>query len=433
MFISTCISVTQDMYFIVVGPTHCGKKHSDVLDYCLPCLAHPLVPPAITPQILPPAITPQTLRIQDMKWNINMFQLDKETNGHSLFAVTKFHVDNLNPSCINYDEFTRFLVLLESQYHDNPYHGRQHAALVVHHTACISNTIGLTSMMTPLETFSLLIAAAGHDVGHPALTNDHLAKSHHPWASMYKKSALEHCHASSVIDLLERYSVLRDPCSQDKETMDNIILYSILATDLSTHDEYLKMCSSKRRELGSNFSTPDKIWLMAGVLKAADIAYVSMDTNLAEDWTYRLYNEFWAQGDKESKLGLTISPLCDRRNVEGTPNFFLSTQRFMTIIAAPLVFELCRLELVIKTNRLSDGPIQLVPNQSDIDTPTSIPIVRRNSSALDIRHTVYKGRPRITQRRASTEHGPIHTECLKAMYLEPLRINADRFSAMERV
>jgi len=49
-------------------------------------------------------------------------------------------------------------------------------------------------------------------------------------------------------------------------------------------------------------------------------------------WTYLLYDEFFAQGDREEQLGLPISFLCDRK----TTNIPKSQPGFIDFIVTPI-------------------------------------------------------------------------------------------------
>ena len=52
--------------------------------------------------------------------------------------------------------------------------------------------------------------------------------------------------------------------------------------------------------------------VLTTAVKFADLNHAAKPTALHRDWSMRITNEFWALGDKEKKLGVPISPLCDR-------------------------------------------------------------------------------------------------------------------------
>ena len=48
------------------------------------------------------------------------------------------------------------------------------------------------------------------------------------------------------------------------------------------------------------------------VVHACDISNCARSFKVVHDWTYLLFEEFFAQGDIEREHGLPISMLCDR-------------------------------------------------------------------------------------------------------------------------
>lgn len=58
----------------------------------------------------------------------------------------------------------------------------------------------------------------------------------------------------------------------------------------------------------------DKSRALSFILHAADISHPAKRWDVHRQWTDRLVEEFFRQGDREKELGLTVSPLCDRNN-----------------------------------------------------------------------------------------------------------------------
>ena len=48
------------------------------------------------------------------------------------------------------------------------------------------------------------------------------------------------------------------------------------------------------------------------MLHCADISHPAKPWEIHKEWTLRLVNEFFRQGDMEKELGRPCSPLCDR-------------------------------------------------------------------------------------------------------------------------
>lgn len=63
------------------------------------------------------------------------------------------------------------------------------------------------------------------------------------------------------------------------------------------------------------------------MIHLADLSNPTKPIHLYQQWTDRIMEEYWQQGDKEKALGLDISPMCDRHNA----NVAKSQVRFSNI------------------------------------------------------------------------------------------------------
>merc|ERR1719482_2718179 len=76
---------------------------------------------------------------------------------------------------ISHEKLHGFLQAICAGYHPNPYHNWQHAVCVLHGCHLMQRQGytqgGKTSQLTPLEQLALFVAALGHDLGHPGVSN----------------------------------------------------------------------------------------------------------------------------------------------------------------------------------------------------------------------------------------------------------------------
>merc|ERR1712100_1009429 len=76
------------------------------------------------------------------------------------------------------------------------------------------------------------------------------------------------------------------------------------------------------------------------LFRSADVGHSAKAWKLHEEWSRRVVMEFHDQGDEEKRLGLKVSPLCER---EG---FVLCTSQvgFLNFVCLPTWKELTRFE-----------------------------------------------------------------------------------------
>ena len=92
----------------------------------------------------------------------------------------------------------------QSAYFPNPYHNKVHAADVLLATNFLLKAEALKGVFTDLEILAALTAAAIHDVGHPARTNQFLVNVQHELAILYNdNSVLENHHLSVAFKTLQ--------------------------------------------------------------------------------------------------------------------------------------------------------------------------------------------------------------------------------------
>ncbi|NWJ11827.1 PDE4D phosphodiesterase, partial [Crypturellus undulatus] len=100
-----------------------------------------------------------------------------------------------------------------------------------------------------------------------------------------------------------------------------VLLTQVLATDMSKHMNLLAdlktMVETKKvTSLGvlllDNYS--DRIQVLQNMVHCADLSNPTKPLQLYRQWTERIMEEFFRQGDREREKVMEISPMCDKHS-----------------------------------------------------------------------------------------------------------------------
>ncbi|XP_048451992.1 high affinity cAMP-specific 3',5'-cyclic phosphodiesterase 7A isoform X4 [Rhincodon typus] len=237
---------------------------------------------------------------KDGNWNFDIFLFDRLTNGNSLVTLTfhlfkyhglieHFHLDSV--------KLRRFLVMVQEDYHrNNPYHNAVHAADVTQAMHCFLKETKNTSV-------------------------------------------LENHHWRSAVCVLQESKLFSHLAVEEIYQMESQLGSLILATDITRQNEFL---SQLRTHLDmSDLHLDDaghRHFMLQIALKCADISNPCRPWELSKQWSEKVTQEFFHQGDIERKYKLDISQLCDR-HTETVANIQIG---FITYVAKPLFVEWCR-------------------------------------------------------------------------------------------
>lgn len=277
-------------------------------------------------------------------WDFDIFDLHEATNGHALTAIglnlfERFHLfERFN---LSRKVLVATFMEIETQYLDQPYHNKIHAADVLAGTSFFVMSSSLASTITSLDLVACLIAAAVHDIGHPGTNNAFHVNSQSELAVLYNdQSVLENFHLSRAFAILrDKRTCLLDPLDveEQKEVRETMITM-VLATDMSQHRRHLEELDralNKKHTDGTWFSydvKADRLLCLSMALHAADLSNPTKPLELYLLWTERIMEEFYRQGDKERNSGLPISPMMNRE----TSNVAKSQVGFIDYVISPM-------------------------------------------------------------------------------------------------
>lgn len=323
------------------------------------------------------------------RWDFSIFDLVDLTGGHPLlfvgwavlgspysqFAMAKacgcaddvsiddFQGYNFKHSSLKIPikKLCDYLRAVEADYNEaNPYHNAIHAADVL-------QTLHTLIQMKPedftvkTELFSILLAAAVHDVKHPGKNNSFQINANTPVALVYNdKSVLENKHASHAFMLMLRQptdDLLDDDDDMDLNLLSNVdrknfadirkkVVEAVLHTDMSEHfanqDAMKGLLEDQDRD---NMDAAARWNVLMYMLHLADISNPAKGDPLFKLWTDRCLEEFFAQGDVEAEMGLPVSPNCDRKTTRkpdsqvGFIKFVIKPAYEVLVLAIPKVGE----------------------------------------------------------------------------------------------
>ncbi|KAJ8275284.1 hypothetical protein COCON_G00099090 [Conger conger] len=252
-------------------------------------------------------------------WSFDIFLFDRLTNGNSLVTLL-CHLFNVYGLIHHFQldmvKLHRFLGMVQEDYHSqNPYHNAVHAADVTQAMHCYLKEPKLAGYLTPMDIFLGLMAAAAHDVDHPGVNQPFLIKTKHHLASLYQNtSVLESHHWRSTVGMLRESGLLSHLPTDMTQDIEQQLGSLILATDISRQNEFLGRLKSHLDSDDISLEDPEHRHFMLQIaLKCADICNPCRDWDLSRQWSERVCEEFYRQGDLERRCDLEISPLCDQQ------------------------------------------------------------------------------------------------------------------------
>ena len=242
-----------------------------------------------------------------------------------------FNVDDI----ISTEKLEPFLISISNQYfHTTLYHNSLHGADVTQ-SVCLyflnSNAEEICQSLV-LDILGILIAALGHDLGHPGYTNPFHINSSSELAITYNDiSCLENYHASKLFRTIRnpQTDIFENLTVPDYKTIRKRMIGNILATDMANHGKIMTVIKSRISiNVGEN---KKKFELLSGnektkfeeqqslfdfLIHSADLAHNTKLFSISLKWVQLLSEEFWLQGDKEKSLNLPVSFLCDRESYD---------------------------------------------------------------------------------------------------------------------
>ncbi|XP_009298019.1 3',5'-cyclic-AMP phosphodiesterase 4A isoform X1 [Danio rerio] len=280
------------------------------------------------------------------KWGLNIFHVAEFSNNRPLscimFAIFQER-DLLKTFRIPVDTFITYVMTLEDHYHANvAYHNSLHAADVTQSTHVLLSTPALDAVFSDLEILAALFAAAIHDVDHPGVSNQFLINTNSELALMYNdESVLENHHLAVGFKLLheENCDIFQNLTKRQRQSLRKLVIDMVLATDMSKHMSLLadlktmvetKKVTSSGVLMLDHYN--DRIQVLRNMVHCADLSNPTKPLAVYRQWTERIMEEFFQQGDKERERGMEISPMCDKH----TASVEKSQVGFIDYIVHPL-------------------------------------------------------------------------------------------------
>ncbi|XP_076443536.1 high affinity cAMP-specific and IBMX-insensitive 3',5'-cyclic phosphodiesterase 8A-like isoform X2 [Babylonia areolata] len=322
---------------------------------------HPSVPPASLAQV------PQHLRHlldQEPTWDFDIIQLEEATNKRPLVYLglkTFARFEACQFLGIEERVLVQWLQLMESNYHSaNRYHNSTHAADVLQASAFFLECERTKMVMDNADCVACLIAAAVHDVDHPARTNAFLVnEANNPLAMLYNDLAvLENHHASLAFRLTHKddtVNIFKNLSREDYLSLRKSIVDMVLATEMKQHFEHLSKFTNSINKavlcmdaetttpsetgpdggcgggggggVGGGESTTDteavinqlcspenRTLIKRMLIKCADVSNPLRPWNICSVWAERIAEEYCSQTDEEKARGLpVVMPVFDRK------------------------------------------------------------------------------------------------------------------------
>ncbi|KAI8377478.1 uncharacterized protein BYT42DRAFT_345856 [Radiomyces spectabilis] len=283
------------------------------------------------------------LKAKVSSWDFSPFDFDHEELIHIVYIIFNeiLSTKELSHITITEGQLYDFIIDLSNTYRDeNPYHNFAHAVDVLQciyyfisqlgvldHPSMETDPILPHHLLRPKDVFALFIAAIGHDAAHPGVNNMFLINSATPLAMLYNdRSVLESLHSMTLFHIMKRHhldQIVGGAGSTDYQEFRKTVVTSVLATDMSLHNDYVckikdqavRLREADLKTMDATARENERLLLCSALIKCADISNVTRPFRRGAKWAELLVQEFLSQGDLEKELGMPVLPMNDRDKV----------------------------------------------------------------------------------------------------------------------
>ncbi|XP_078391567.1 high affinity cGMP-specific 3',5'-cyclic phosphodiesterase 9A-like [Cetorhinus maximus] len=243
---------------------------------------------------------------------------------HDLGLVQEFNINAIT--------LKRWLLCIQENYRDNPFHNLRHCFCVTQMMHGMIHLCNLKDKLSMLDIVVLITSAVCHDLDHPGYNNAYQINACTKLAIRYNNiSPLENHHCAVA------FQIFSDPeCNifgnTDPELFKQIqegITELILATDMARHEEIMQEFT----QCVDNFEYQNKGHLRSlkqTLIKCCDISNEVRPMEVSEPWVDCLLQEYFMQSDREKSEGLPVSSFMDRDRVT-KPNVQIGFIKFVLL------------------------------------------------------------------------------------------------------
>ncbi|CBZ53012.1 putative cAMP-specific phosphodiesterase [Neospora caninum Liverpool] len=221
--------------------------------------------------------------------------------------MTKFNFD--------LDRLFDFLKVVQTSFQKNvKFHCAAHTADMIQAMHYFLTIGKLGTLLSEYDVFLCHFCALVCHFGHPGVSNTFLVKSRHPRAIRYDDESVNENYVASTISCL----VARDEYNFFGDMMPLWQVFRLHMIDILLNFDISKSARQVamfRTKVSIKFTaaTPaDKQLLLTILLRASDYSFTCRQLAVYSKWKDRMIDEFFAMGDTEKQLALTVSPFCDR-------------------------------------------------------------------------------------------------------------------------
>jgi hypothetical protein len=242
------------------------------------------------------------------------------------------------------------------------YHNDLHAGDVMQtvYTIFVKGKLNVKMKLSELDIFAILVAALCHDYKHPGTNNAYNINARTKYAMRYNDlHVLENYHISQTFKVLsnKKFNIFQNFTPEEYRISRRRMIDAVISTDMAKHTKVITAAKTKTELYdiikGKNFT---KIFedipedetktnkqlidlydrqqcLLNMIIHTSDISNPAKPDKVSSQWTQRVYDEFFVQGDLEKEKKLPVSNFCDRN----TTNVNKAMIGFISFVVGPTI------------------------------------------------------------------------------------------------